>query len=105
MMFDTQVGPYSGLLKRYVVQHISALTSPTSAERQPDNVDLRSRASSEVSDWSPQISRTPSSFLPRQSFLTSLGIRQLYGGLRQDDRAEWVECLLTNGRLLRTWRS
>jgi hypothetical protein len=53
MMFDTQVGPYSGLLKRYVVQHISALTSPTSGERQPDNVDLRSRASSEVSDWSP----------------------------------------------------
>jgi cyclic beta-1,2-glucan synthetase len=99
-MFDTQPGQYSGLLKRYVVQQISALTSPASAERQVDNADLRSRALSEVSDWSAQISRKPSSFLPRQSFLTSLGIRQLYSSLRQDDRAEWVECLLTNSRLL-----
>jgi hypothetical protein len=90
------------MFKRYVVQQISALTSPASAERQPDSADLRSRALSEVSDWSPEISRRPSSFLPRQSFLTSLGIRQLYGGLRQDDRAEWVECLLTNSRLLRS---
>ena len=32
--------------------------------------------------------------------MTSLGIRQLFGGLRQDSRAEWVECLLTNSRLL-----
>jgi cyclic beta-1,2-glucan synthetase len=100
MRFDTQPAQYSGLLKRYVVQQISALTTPASAERQPDNVDLRSRAFSEVSDWSPQTNRTPSSFLPRQSFLTSLGIRQLYGGLRQDGRADWAECLLTNGRLL-----
>ena len=99
-MFDTQPGQYSGLLKRYVVQQISALTSPTAAERQHNNVDVRSRALAEVSDWSPQINRRPSSFLPRQSFLTSLGIRQLYGGLRHDDRAEWVECLLTNSRLL-----
>jgi cyclic beta-1,2-glucan synthetase len=99
-MFDTQPGQYSGLLKRYVVQQISALTTPSSAERQTDNVDLRSSAASEVSDWSPEINRTPSSFLPRQSFLTSLGIRQLFGGLRQDSRAEWVECLLTNSRLL-----
>ena len=99
-MFVTQAGQYSGLLKRYVVQQISALTSPTSAERQTDDLDLRSQALSEVSDWSPQISRASSSFLPRQSFLTSLGIRQLFGGLRQDDRAEWVEYLLTNSRLL-----
>ena len=99
-MFDTQPGQYSGLFKRYVVQQISALTSPTLAERQPDNVDLRSRALSEVADWSSEVSRGASTFLPRQSFLTSLGIRQLYGGLRQDDRAEWVECLLTNSRLL-----
>jgi len=99
-MFDTQPGQYSGLFKRYVVQQISALTSPAAAERQPDNVDLRSRALCEVADWSEQIHRGASSFLPRQSFLTSLGIRQLYGGLRQDDRAEWVECLLTNSRLL-----
>ena len=93
-MFDTQPGQHSGLFKRYVLQQISALTSPTSGER-PDNVDLRGNALSEVSDWSSQINRKPSSFLPRQSFLTSLGIRQLYGGLRQDDRAEWVECLLS----------
>lgn len=99
-MFETQPSQYSGLLKRYVVQQISALTSPASAERQPDDLDLRSRALSEVSDWSTQISRKSSSFLPRQSFLTSLGIHQLYGGLRHDDRAEWVECLLTNSRLL-----
>jgi cyclic beta-1,2-glucan glucanotransferase len=99
-MFDTQPGQYSGLFKRYVVQQISALTSPTTAERQPDKVDLRSRALCEVADWSEQVHRGASSFLPRQSFLTSLGIRQLYGGLRQDDRAEWVECLLTNSRLL-----
>ena len=33
-MFDTQTGQYSGLLRRYVVQQISALTNPTSAERQ-----------------------------------------------------------------------
>ena len=99
-MFDTQPSQYSGRLKRYVVQQISALTSPAAVERQPDKVDLRSRALSEVSDWSSELSRKPSSFLPRQSFLTSLGIRQLYGGLRQDDRAEWVECLLTNSRLL-----
>ena len=99
-MFDSQPGQYSGLLKRYVVQQISALTTPAPAERQPDNVDLRGIAASEVADWSAEISRTPSSFLPRQSFLTSLGIRQLFGGLRQDSRAEWVECLLTNSRLL-----
>lgn len=99
-MFETQSGQYSGLLKRYVVQQISALTRPVSADRQPDNVDLRSRATSEVSDWSAQPNRAPSSFLPRQSFLTSLGIRQLYSGLRQDDRSDWVECLLTNSRLL-----
>jgi cyclic beta-1,2-glucan synthetase len=99
-MFDTRPGQYSGAFKRYVVQQISALTTPASAQPQTDNVDLRSRAVSEVSDWSPQISRTPSSFLPRQSFLTSLGIRQLFGGLRQDGRADWVECLLTNSRLL-----
>jgi len=98
-MFDTQPGQHSGLFKRYVLQQISALTSPTSGER-PDNVDLRGNALSEVSDWSSQINRKPSSFLPRQSFLTSLRIRQLYGGLRQDDRAEWVECLLSNSRLL-----
>jgi cyclic beta-1,2-glucan glucanotransferase len=99
-MFDRQPGQYSGLLKRYVVQQISALTTPSPAERQPDSADLRSTAVAEVSDWSAEISRTPSSFLPRQSFLTSLGIRQLFGGLRQDSRAEWVECLLTNSRLL-----
>ncbi len=100
-MLDTQPGPYSGALKRYVVQQISALTTPISAE-QPENADLRSRALSEVSDWSPESSRKPSSFLPRQSFLTVLGIRQLFGGLRQDSRAEWVEYLLTNSRLLRS---
>ena len=103
-MFETQPGQYSGLFKRYVVQQISALTRPTSAEceseREVEKTDLRSRAFSEVSDWSSQINRNPSSFLPRQSFLTSLGIRQLYGGLRQDDRAEWVESLLSNSRLL-----
>ncbi len=107
-MLETQSGHYSGLLKRYVVQQISALASPTSAERQTDTstdreaqeLDLRSRALSEVSDWSRHFSKTPSSFLPRQSFLTALGIRQLYRGLRQDTRAEWMEYLLTNGRLL-----
>jgi cyclic beta-1,2-glucan synthetase len=99
-MFDTQAGQYAGLFKRYVVEQISALTSPTTAERQPDNVDVRSRALCEVADWSEQVHRGSSSFLSRQGFLTSLGIRQLYGGLRQDDRAEWVECLLTNSRLL-----
>src|ERR1700752_2918959 len=101
-MFDTQPGQYSGAIKRYVVQQISALTTPTSVEQQPENADLRSRALSEVSDWSPESSRKPSSFLPRQSFLTVLGIRQLFGGLRQDSRAEWVEYLLTNSRLLRS---
>src|SRR5690348_17029598 len=99
-MFDAQPGQYSGLIKRYVVQQISALTSSTATERQPDNVDLRTRALAEVSDWSLQETRTSSGFLPRQSFLTSLGIRQLYGGFRQQDRAEWVESLLTNSRLL-----
>lgn len=99
-MFDSQPGQYSGALKRYVVQQISALTTPTSVEEQPENADLRSRALSEVSDWSPESSRRPSSFLPRQSFLTFLGIRQLFGGLRQDSRVEWVEYLLTNSRLL-----
>jgi cyclic beta-1,2-glucan glucanotransferase len=105
-MFDTQPGQYSGLLKRYVAQQISALTSPASAdhesEREVQETDLRSRAFSEVADWSSQVNRQASSFLPRQSFLTSLGIRQLYGGLRRNDRAEWVECLLTNSRLLRS---
>src|SRR6202790_60546 len=102
-MFETQPGQYSGLLKRYVVQQISALTNPNSAETESaeaQKIDLRSRALSEVADWSSEINRKPSSFLPRQSFLTALGIRQLYGGLRQNDRAEWVECLLTNSRLL-----
>ena len=103
-MFHTQPGQYSGLLKRYVVQQISALTSPSSAERESEpeaeKIDLRSRAFSEVADWSPQANRKPSSFLPRQSFLTALGIRQLYSALRQNDRAEWVECLLTNSRFL-----
>ena len=103
-MFETQPGQYSGVLKRYFVQQISALTSPSSAARESEHdaekIDLRSRASSEVGDWSPQINRKPSSFLPRQSFLTALGIRQLFGGLRQNEPAEWVECLLTNSRLL-----
>jgi hypothetical protein len=103
-MFHAQPGQYSGLLKRYVVQQISALTSPSSAERESEpeaeKIDLRSRAFSEVADWSPLANRRPSSFLPRQSFLTALGIRQLYSALRQNDRAEWVECLLTNSRFL-----
>ena len=103
-MFHTQPGQYSRLLKRYVVQQISALTSPSSAERESEpeaeKIDLGSRAFSEVADWSPQANRKPSSFLPRQSFLTALGIRQLYTALRQNDRAEWVECLLTNSRFL-----
>ena len=62
-MFDTQTGQhhqYSGLLKSYFVQQISALTSPASAERQnqtladrdAEKLDLQSRALSEVSDWS-----------------------------------------------------
>ena len=83
-----------------MVQQISALTNPALPEDEADHVDLRSSALSEVSDWSPHVSRRPSSFLPRQSFLTSLGIRQLYSSLRQDELAEWVECLLTNSRLL-----
>ncbi len=94
-MFETQPGQYSGLLKRYVVQQISALTNPNSAgteSAEAQKIDLRSRALSEVADWSSEVNRKPSSFLPRQSFLTALGIRQLYGGLRQNDRAEWVEC-------------
>src|SRR5487761_458760 len=107
-MFDTQAGQYSGLLKKYFVQQISALTSPASGERQTqtladrdaEKLDLQSRALAEVSDWSGLISTTPSTFLPRQSFLTALGIRQLYSGLRQDSRVEWMEYLLTNGRLL-----
>jgi len=107
-MFDTQTGQYSGLLKKYFVQHISALTSPASAERQnqtladrnAEKLDLQSRALAEVSDWSGPNHSTPSSFLPRQSFLTALGIRQLFGGLRQNRRVEWTEYLLTNGRLL-----
>jgi len=110
-MFDTQTGQhhqYSGLLKKYFVQQISALTSPSSAERQnqtladrhAEKLDLQSRALAEVSDWSGPMTPAPSSFLPRQTFLTSLGIRQLYSGLRQDSRVEWMEDLLTNGRLL-----
>ena len=107
-MFDTQTGQYSGLLRRYVVQQITALTNPASAERltelsadgEAEKLDLRSRAFSEVLAWSVQTRKRPSSFLPRQSFLTSLGIRQLYSGLRQDSRVEWMESLLTNARLL-----
>jgi cyclic beta-1,2-glucan synthetase len=99
-MFETQSGQYSAAVKRYVVQQISALTTPNPTERQPDNFDLRTRAISEVSDWFAQPSRAPSGFLPRQTFLTALGIRQLYNRLRQDERAEWVECLLSNSRLL-----
>ena len=110
-MFDTQTGQhhqYSGLLKKYFVQQISALTGPASAERQnqtladrdAEKLDLQSRALAEVSDWSGPMNPTTSSFLPRQTFLTSLGIRQLYSGLRQDSRVEWMEDLLTNGRLL-----
>ena len=99
-MFETQSGHYSGAFKRYVVQQISAFTTPNPTERPLDNFDLKSRAISEVSDWSAQPNTASSGFLPRQSFLTSLGIRQLYSSLRHDDRAEWVECLLTNSRLL-----
>jgi hypothetical protein len=99
-MFESQRTQYSGAVQRYVVRQISALTDPALPEDEADNADLRSYALSEISDWSPEISRRPSSFLPRQSFLTSLGIRQLYSGLRQDELAEWVECLLTNSRLL-----
>ena len=62
-MFDTQTGQhhqYSGLLKKYFVQQISALTGPASAERQnqtladrdAEKLDLQSRALAEVSDWS-----------------------------------------------------
>jgi cyclic beta-1,2-glucan synthetase len=99
-MFDSQRTQYSGVVQRYVVQQISALTNPALPADEADHLDLRSSALSEVSDWSPRVSRKPSSFLPRQSFLTSLGIRQLYSSLRQDELAEWVECLLTNSRLL-----
>lgn len=74
-MFESQRTQYSGAVQRYVVQQISALTNPALPEDEADNVDLRSSALSEISDWSPEISRRPSSFLPRQSFLTSLGIR------------------------------
>ena len=99
-MFESQRTQYAGAVQRYVVQQISALTNPALPEDEADSVDLRSSALSEISDWSPEISRRASSFLPRQSFLTSLGIRQLYSSLRQDELAEWVECLLTNSRLL-----
>ena len=62
-MFDTQTGhiKYSGLLKKYFVQQITALTSPASAERLNQNLGRwRSRKAGSAkqsaflrySDWS-----------------------------------------------------
>lgn len=99
-MFARQQSQYCSLVQRYLVSQISALSRPNTAEGEANEHGLRASALSEVSDWAPEVTRKKSRFLARQSFLISLGIRQLYGSLSRDDRPEWVECLVTNSRLL-----